>query len=291
MPRELKIMTYPRSDALVSTEWLAAHLAAPDVRVVDASYSLDPSRNPRADYESCHIPGAVYFDIDDVADKSSPYKHTLPAPEVFAAKVRKLGLGDGNHLVIYDSNNSLMAACRVWWMFRLFGARTVSVLDGGLHKWMTEQRPVEDLPPPVRDRHFTARVNSTLVRSAEDILAGLDQKTEQIIDARGAARYRGEDPEPRPTAHKGHIPGALNLPFLDLVDPDSKTFKDDAGLKAAFDKAGVDLGKPTVASCGSGVTACVVAMGAYLLGKTDIAVFDGSWAEWGMRTELPVEQG
>jgi thiosulfate/3-mercaptopyruvate sulfurtransferase len=284
-------MPYNRADALVSTEWLADHLSAPDVRVVDASFSLDPSRNPRAEYDDCHIPGAVFFDIDDIADTTSPYKHTLPAPEVFSSKVRRLGLGDGNHIVVYDSNGGVMAACRVWWMFRLFGAENVSVLDGGLPKWQAEGRPVEDLPPMTRNRHFTARVNSPLARSADEINTGLSKGIEQVIDARSAERYRGEAAEPRPTIRQGHIPGSLNLPFPQMIDPESKTFKSAKDLQAAFDAAGIDLSKPTVASCGSGVTACVIAMGAYLLGKTDVAVFDGSWAEWGMREDLPFEQG
>lgn len=285
-------MSYTRPDPLVSTQWLADHLAAPDVRVVDASYSLDPSRDMRAEYEACHVPGAVFFDIDDIADRTSPYKHTVPAAEVFAAKVRKLGLGDGNHVVVYDSNGGVMAACRVWWMFRLFGATNVSVLDGGLPKWLAENRPVEDLPPPARERHFTARMDTTLFRSAENLLANLTADTpEQVVDARSPGRFRGEEPEPRAGVRQGRIPASLNLPFTALIDPQSKTFLPPEQLRQQFDAAGVDLSKPLVASCGSGVTACVIAMAGYLLGKDDISIFDGSWSEWGSRAELPIAVG
>lgn len=285
-------MSYTRPDPLVSTQWLADHLSAPDVRVVDASYSLDPTRDMRAEYEACHIPGSVFFDIDDIADRTSAYKHTVPPAEVFAAKVRKLGLGDGNHVVVYDSNGGVMAACRVWWLFRLFGAHNVSVLDGGLPKWLAEDRPVEDLPPPARERHFTARMDTRLFRSAENLLANLDAAMpEQVVDARSLGRFRGEEAEPRPGVRQGRIPGSLNLPFNALVDPQSKTFLPPEQLREKFAQAGVDLSKPLTASCGSGVTACVIAMAGYLLGKDDIAVFDGSWSEWGSRHELPIAQG
>lgn len=273
-------MTYPNPDALVSTEWLAAHLSAPDVRVVDASWHMPSSgRNAREEYDIGHIPGAVFFDIDEIADSSNPLPHMLPPPEKFASKVRKLGLGNGHKVVVYDSAG--LGAARVWWMFRVFGHRDVAVLDGGLTKWKAEQRPLEDLPPMPRDRHFLPQVNATLVRSFEQMRANVDSKREQVIDARSAGRFAATAPEPWPTRHVGHMPGAVNVPFADLIDDTTKTLKPAAQLKARFDAAGVDFSKPLVTSCGSGITACTLALALYLIGHKDVAVYDGSWAEWG----------
>lgn len=272
-------MTYPNPDALVSTEWLAAHLSAPDVRVVDASWHMPAAgRNAREEYEACHIPGAVYFDIDEIADTSVQLPHMLPPPEKFASRVRKLGLGNGHKVVVYDTAG--LGAARVWWMFRVFGHRDVAVLDGGLGKWKAEQRPLEDLPPMPRDRHFLPHVNATLVRSFEQMRANVDSKREQVIDARSAGRFTATAPEPWPTLHVGHMPGAANVPFSDLVN-DDRTMKSAAELKARFDAAGVDFSRPLVTSCGSGVTACTLALALYLIGHADVAVYDGSWAEWG----------
>lgn len=273
-------MTYPNPDALVSTEWLAAHLSAPDVRVVDASwYMPSAGRNPREEYDAGHIPGAVFFDVDEISDTANPLPHMLPAPEKFASRVRKLGLGNGHKVVVYDSQG--LGAARVWWMFRVFGHRDVAVLDGGLTKWVAEQRPLEDLPPMPRDRHFLPHVNATLVRSFEQVKANLDSKREQIVDARAAGRFNATAPEPWPVKHAGHMPGALNVPFGELIDDASKTMKPATELKARFDAAGLDFTKPVIASCGSGITACTVALALYLLGHKDVAVYDGSWAEWG----------
>jgi len=283
-------MTYAKPEALVSTEWLAEHLSAPDLRVVDATWFMKSSgRNAREDYQAAHIPGAVFFDIDDIADTASPLPHMLPPPEKFSSKVRRLGLGNGNRIVVYDNNGGL-AAARVWWMFRVFGHKDVSVLDGGFAKWLAEGRPSEDLPPMPRDRHFMSRVNTFLIRDVEQMKANLDSRREQVIDARSAGRFAGTEQEPRPTAKTGHIPGSVNLPYGDLLNAD-KTFRSAPELAARFAQAGIDMGKPVTATCGSGVTACILALGLHLLGHEQVAVYDGSWSEWGSRDDTPVEQG
>lgn len=283
-------MTYTNPDALVSTEWLAAHLSAPDVRVVDASWHMPASgRKGREDYDARHIPGAVFFDVDDIADTSVDLPHMLPAPEKFASKVRKLGLGNGHKIVVYDTDG--LGAPRAWWMFRVFGHRDVAVLDGGLTKWMAEGRALEDLPPMPRDRHFLPHVNSTLVRDFTQMRANVDSGAEQVVDARSAGRFTATAPEPRPMMHVGHMPGALNVPFNELVDAETKTMKPADTLRARFTAAGLDFSRPVVASCGSGMTACTLALALYLLGKTDVAVYDGSWTEWGNHPDAVAVSG
>lgn len=284
-------MPYSKPDALVSTDWLARHLSAPDVRVVDGTYIIPPTtRDARKEFLDRHIPGGVFFDIDDIADSSTDLPHMLPPPEKFASKVRKLGLGDGNRIVVYDTHG-MVSAARVWWMFRVFGHRDVAVLDGGLPKWLKEGRPVDDGAPRPLERHFTARVDRTLVRDLGQVKGSLDSKREQVVDARSAGRFKGVDPEPRAGLRGGHMPGALNVPYTNLLDPESKTFLPAEKLRDTFRAAGVDLKKPVVTSCGSGVTACVLALGLYLLGRDDVAVYDGSWTEWGGRSDTPVVTG
>jgi thiosulfate/3-mercaptopyruvate sulfurtransferase len=284
-------MPYSKPDALVTTDWLARHLDAPDVRIVDATYILPPTtRDARQEYEQRHIPGAVFFDIDDIADSDSKLPHMLPSPEKFSSRARKLGLGDGSRIVVYDTHG-MMSAARVWWMFRAFGHRDVAVLDGGLPKWLKEGRPVEDMKPMPRERHFTARMNQFLVRDLDQVRGALEKKREQVLDARSAGRFRGADPEPRQGLRSGHMPGAISVPFTSLLDPDAKTFLPAESLAGVFKDAGVDLKRPIVTSCGSGVTACVVALGLYLLGRDDVAVYDGSWTEWGGRADTPVVTG
>jgi thiosulfate/3-mercaptopyruvate sulfurtransferase len=282
-------MAYAHPESLISTAWLADHLDAPDLRVVDGTWYMPAlGRNARAEYEARHLPGAVFFDIDEVADAASPLPHMLPSPEKFAARMRKLGIGDGNRVVVYDAHG-LMSAPRVWWTLRVFGHPDVAILDGGLPKWLAEGRPVDDHASLPRERHFTARLDHSQVRDKEQLRANLRSRREQLLDARSAARFEARDAEPWPGRRSGHIPGSLNLPFTELLDPASKALLPADRLKAKYREAGVDLGRPVVATCGSGITASVLAFGLHLLGHPDVAVYDGSWAEWGLPGDTPIE--
>jgi thiosulfate/3-mercaptopyruvate sulfurtransferase len=281
------------SDALVSTGWLSAHLNAPDVRVVDATFFLpNEKRVARAEYEAEHIPGAVFFDIDEIKDPENPLPHMLPPPEVFSSKVRKLGLGDGVRIIVYD-RVGICSSPRVWWSFRVFGHDDIAVLDGGLAKWKAEGRPTESGPGPTPgERHFTARLQTTLVRDKDQILANLQSGREQILDARARGRFEAVDPELWPGRRWGHIPGSLNLPFPDLIDPEWATLLPQDMLRERFEAAGIDLSRPVITTCGSGVTAAVLNLGLYLIGHDRNAVYDGSWAEWGLEDAgTPVETG
>lgn len=273
-------------DSLVTAEWLAAETGASDLRIVDASYHLPSARrDARAEYEAAHIPGAVFMNLAELVDTSAPVENTLPSPAKFASRMQALGLGDGSRIVLYDDSD-VKSAARAWFMLRLFGANHVAILDGGIRRWKAEERPLETGARTLRHRHFTAWSDARRQRNKADVRANLDSHGEQIVDARSAARFSGAEADPRPGIASGHIPGALNLPYGELFNPDG-TYKNNAGLRAAFERAGVDLSRPVVTSCGSGVTACVLAFGMHLLGKEDVALYDGSWTEWGADPAMP----
>lgn len=275
---------------LVSTDWLARHLRDPDLRVLDASWYLpDQGRDARAEYAAAHVPGARFFDIDEISDHRSDLPHMAPPPEKFISRMRAMGVGDGHQVVVYDGAG-LFSAARVWWTFRLMGKTDVAVLDGGFPRWRAEGREIEDLPPVVRDRHITVSRQHGLVRDVTQVARAAKLGLAQVVDARPAARFRGETPEPRPGLRAGHIPGARSLPFGGVLNPDG-TMKRGEALRAAFEGAGVDLSQPVITSCGSGVTAAVLNLALEVLGHRDHALYDGSWSEWGMYEDLPVERG
>ncbi|HVQ09585.1 MAG TPA: 3-mercaptopyruvate sulfurtransferase [Allosphingosinicella sp.] len=274
-------------DSLVTTDWLDAELGAPDLRVIDATAFLPGTgRNARAEHEAAHIPGAVFFDIEEVSDRDSPLPHMLPQPHKFASRMQSLGLGDGNRFIVYD-NSPLHSAARVWWMLRIFGAHRVSLLDGGLEKWTAEGRPLESGTQPRRHGHFTPLFDADAVVDKAQVLA---LSGHDLVDARPAGRFAGEAPDPRPGVAVGHIPGSRNAPQSDFFNADN-SWKQGDDLHAVFDAAGVDLARPMVTTCGSGVTAAVILFGAHLLGKEDVRLYDGSWSEWGADPATPKATG
>ncbi|MBB4196419.1 3-mercaptopyruvate sulfurtransferase [Rhodoblastus sphagnicola] len=282
-------MTGLKEDYLVSTDWLAQHLGAPGLAIVDASWHLPTAnRDAKDEFLKQHIPHAVHFDIDAIADTSSNLPHMLPDAVTFSGAVRKLGIGDGMKIVVYDAVG-LFSAPRVWWTFRVFGARDVVILDGGLPKWLAEGRPVADGPALPRSRHFTARLDHGLVASVEDARAASEKKTAQIVDARSAARFRGDEIEPRPGLRSGHIPGARNCPWTELVHDGG--LRPRAELEAAFARAGFDPAKPVLTTCGSGVSASILSFALANAGHDIAPVYDGSWSEWGQVSDRPVAIG
>ena len=277
-------------DMLVSTEWLEAELGAPDLRIIDATLFLaSHGRDARAEFEAEHIPGAVFLDLEEVADSDNPAPHMLPPEAKFASRMQSLGLGDGSRFVVYD-NTPLHSSARAWWMLKTFGAHYAAILDGGMPKWKAEGWPVESGRPHVRHAHFSPLFDGREVADKGFVSSILGAGSHELVDARSAGRFTGEEAEPRPGLPVGHIPGSKNLPQAQLFNADN-TWKQGDALRAAFDAAGVDLSRPLVTTCGSGITAAVLLFGARLLGKEDVMLYDGSWSEWGADPATPKATG
>lgn len=284
-------MTDFSSKWLVETDWLHERLSAPGLVIMDASLGAAANgKTAREAYLEAHIPGALFFDIDDLSDSSSPLPNMLPPPEKFASRMRHMGVGDGMKIVVYDTRG-IYSAPRAWWMFRVMGHDDVAVLNGGLVKWLAEGRPTESGAPPSRsEKHFTIRKNSGLVRDLGDMSSAVSAGTLQIADARSKGRFQGREGEPRPVPRLGHMPGACNVPFGSLLNGNG-TMKPAEQIREAFEAAGINPEKPIIATCGSGITACTLALGLAVLGNEHAAVYDGSWIEWSNATEAPVAAG
>ena len=273
----------------VTTDWLAAHLDDPGLRIVDASWHLPPTgRKGDAEFLEGHIPGSVFFNIDVIADTATGLPHMLPDPATFAKAASELGFDDGARFVAYDSLG-LFAAARVCWTLRAFGAREVAMLKGGLPLWKHEGRPIEGGPAKPKTGHFTPRLDPSVVASLDAVKTALSSGTAQIVDARPADRFEGRAPEPRPGLRSGHMPGSLNVPFLDIVA--GGHLLSGEALKSALKAHGVDLAKPVITTCGSGVTAAILALAVEEAGGKVVGLYDGSWAEWGAREDCPVATG
>ncbi len=283
-------MTPDDPKTLVSTDWLAAHLRDPDLRVLDASWYMPGSgRDAKAEFAAAHIPGTRFFDIDEIADHRSALPHTAPPAEKFISRMRAMGVGDGHQVVVYDGSG-IFSAARVWWTFRLMGKFDIAVLDGGLPKWRAEGREIEDMPQVPRDRHITVSRQNHLIKDVTQVAHASKLGLVEVIDARSEARFRGDVAEPRPGLRSGHIPGSKNVPYGSVLNEDG-TMRDGAALRAVFETAGIDLKKPAITTCGSGITAAVLSLALERVGHRSHALYDGSWAEWGMYDDLPVAKG
>lgn len=275
---------------LVSTEWLENHLFDPDLRILDASYYLpDMGRDGKAEYHAGHIPGARFFDIDEISDTRSALPHMAPPVEKFMSRMRAMGVGDGHQVVVYDGYG-LFSAARAWWLFRLMGKTDIAVLDGGYPKWTAEGRPTEDLPPVLKDRHITVQRQAHLVRDVTQVAAASKLGDHTILDARSPSRFRGDAPEPREGLRAGHIPGSTNMHYETLLNKD-RTMKSPEALRTQFEISGADLTKPVITTCGSGVTAAIISLALARIGHENNSLYDGSWAEWGQFDQLKVETG
>ncbi len=275
---------------LVSTQWLEDNLKDPDLRILDASWYLpNQNRDPKAEYDAEHLPGARFFDIDEISDLRSDLPHMVPPVEKFMSRMRAMGIGDGHQVVVYDGSG-LFSAARVWWLFRLMGQNKVAVLDGGLPKWKAEGRKTTDAEPVIRDRHMIVDRQSDMVKDVTQVARASKLGDYAIIDARAPERFRGEAPEPREGLRSGHIPNARNVFYKSVQNTDG-TMKAPEELRTIFEAAGVDLSKPAITTCGSGVTAAVLSLALERIGKTDHSLYDGSWSEWGMYADLPIATG
>ena len=284
-------MTAEALPALVSTGWLAERLGRPGLRVLDASWYLPAAgRNAPAEYAAGHIPGAVFFDLDATSDPTTTLPHMLPPADRFARQMSALGLADADDLVVYDGSGTNISAARAWWTFRAFGHARTAVLDGGIGKWRAEGRSLEQGAVRLPAARFTARLDPSVVRSLADIQANLERRAEQVVDLRPAGRFAGVDPEPRPGLRGGHIPGSRSLPHTELVAPDGTLLPPET-LRRRLAEAGIDPARPVIATCGSGTSACTLALALHVLGREGTAVYDGSWTEWGSRADTPIATG
>ena len=283
-------MEYANPNALVSTDWLADHLEDPNVRVVDASFPIPGDETDyKAEFRKSHIPNAVYFDIDEIADHNTSLHHMMPSEEDFSKAIGALGIDNDHRVIAYDTAGGSAAAGRVWWMFRAFGHDKVAILNGGLGKWRHENRPVDRGRGLTAPSRFTAKYREDLCRNADDMLANIESNHFQVIDARSEGRFFAREPEPRAGSRSGHIPGSKNMYYKDFLSENDGTLLTADELLQAFDQAGINLEQPAAASCGSGVTAAIPILALYLLGNEQGAIYDASWSEWGMRDDLPIE--